>query len=231
MSNDLIATVIPTIVLTCATDAFSLYGAYLSISVRRGLTVAVYRSRALWMALLGILSTIVFTYDGLTIIVPSSPFATVEVREILFAIPLGVILVLIDRTVNTVIKLDYLRRDVLFWKKLRFVFGAVIVLFYVLFYSRYVYFLPDAQGFALALYFPALVYGAVAIAKGTMVTRDTTFRSHVKWFGYLLATFIAGNVVYFLPISLAIDLVFFALTSFCFYKMARFLVPTGKLSA
>jgi len=231
MSSDLVVTVLPTLVLIGLTDVFSLYAVYLSISVWRGLVVPVYRSRALWMALLGVFAAIVFTYEGLAIIVPSSPLASVEVREILFAIPLGVILVLINRTANTVIKLDYLRRDVLFWKELRFVFGAVVVLFYILFYSHYVYFLPDAQGFALALYFPALVYGAIVIAKGTTVTRDTTFRSHVKWFGYLLAAFIAGNVIYFLPISLVIDLVFFALTSFCFYKMARFLVPAGRLSA
>jgi len=230
MSSDLIVTVLPTVVLTGITDVFSLYSAYLSLSVRRGLAVPVYKSRALWMALLGVSAAIVFTYDGLAVVFPTSSLASVETREILFAIPLGVILVLIDRTVNTVIKLDYLRRDVLHWKKLRFVFGAVVVLFYILYYSRYVYFLPDAQGFALAMYFPALAYGALAIAKGTTLTRDLTFRSHVRWFAYLLLMFIAANVLYFLPIPLAVDYFFFTLAAFCVYKMSRFLVPTGKLS-
>ena len=230
MSSDLTTTVLPTLVLTGITDAFSLYAAYLSISVRRGLTVPVYRSRALWMALLGLFATIVFTYDAFTVMLPTSSLASVEFREILFAIPLGVILILIDRTVNTVIRLDYLRRDVLLWKKFRFLYVVVVILFYVLYYSRYVYFLPNTQGIALALYFSALIYGALAIAKGTTITRDATFRSHVMWFGYLLAAFITGGVIYFLPISLVIDLFFFTLTSFCFYKMARFLVPAGKLS-
>ena len=229
MSSDILTNFLPTLALTSIVDAFSLYATYLSISVRRGLTISVYRSRALWMALLGVFSAIVFTYDGFTILIPTSSLASVEVREVLIAIPLGVILILIDRTVNTVIRLDYLRRDVLHWKKFRLVYGAAVVMFYVLFYSRYVYSLPDNQGIALALYFSALIYGALAIAKGTTMTMDATFRSHVMWFGYLLGAFITGCVFYFLPISLIIDLSFFALTSFCFYRMARFLVPAGKL--
>ena len=229
MSSDLLTNFLPTLALTSIVDVFSLYAAYLSISVRRGLTISVYRSRALWMALLGVCAAISFTYDGFTVATATSSLASVEVREILFALPLGVILILIDRTVNTVIRLDYLRRDVFHWKKLRFVYGVVVVLFYVLFYSRYVYFLPNSQGIALALYFPALTYGALAIAKGASMTMDATFRLHVAWFGYLLVAFIVGGVIYFLPISLVIDLSFFAFTSFCFYKMARFLVPAGKL--
>jgi hypothetical protein len=229
MSSDL-ATVLPALALTCIFDALSLYAIYLSISVRRGLTISIYRSRALWMVFLGVSAAIALTYYGFTIVFPSSSFASFEVVAILTGINLGVILILIDRTVNTVIRLDYLRRDVLHWKKSRFVYGAAMLLFYILFFSRYVDSFPDTQGIALVPFFSALVYGVLAVAKGTTITRDATFRSHVMWFGYVLATYIAGEVVYFLPISRVIDLFIYVLASFCYYKMARFLVPVGKLS-
>jgi len=231
MSSDLILVVLPALVLTGITDIFALYAAYLSLSVRRGLAVPVYRSRALWMAFLGISAAIVFTYEGFTNISPTSPLTSIEFREILFAIPLGIILILIDRTANTLIKMDFLRRDLLLWKKLHFVYGTAVVLFYVLYYSRYVYFVPDAEVIALVLYFSALIYGALAIARGTTVTRDMTFRSHAIWFGILLAAFITGSVLYFAPVPLDISFVCFTVASYCFYKMAGSLVPAGKLSA
>jgi len=156
-------------------------------------------------------------------------------HEALYLLPLVAILVWIDRTVNAVVRLDYMRRDVLSWRRLRFAYGLIAAIGILVYYSRYVYPVPDALVVGFALMFSALIYGMLATARGVATTKDMTFKSHVMWFGIFLLGFIVGGFMYELgPLNSlygTLDLLSFGVCSYGFYKMARFLVPTGKLPA
>jgi len=236
MSSDLLTYLIPVLGLTVVTDVFALYAAYLSISVARGMTVPVYRSRALWLAAIGILGAVVLTDFGVTAAFnPNYETSDPLLTETIYLFPLTAILIWIDRTVNTVIRLDFLRRDVLLWRRLRYIYGSVAVVGIVVYYSRYYYPVPDGTTVGFALIFSELIYGMVALARGATVTRDMTFKVHIRWFGLFLFAFIVSGFIYelaythpsyFVPIIIA-----YAASSYCLFRMAKSLVPSGKLSA
>ncbi len=231
MSSDLITFVLPVYGLIVIVDLFFLYGAYLSISVWRGLAVPIYRSRAFWMALFGIPLVLTITYDAVTAtLAPSSPLAAPIIPEILFTFPLVGLLVWIDRTVNSVIHLDYLRRDIFAWRKSRLLYWGLVVAGNVTFFSHYLIDLPYSQIVANAFISGPLLYGVASMAKGSSTTRDATFRSHIRWFGYMGAFFIPAILLYGFFRGLNIpSLLLLTGAAYCFYQMAKHLVPAGKL--
>jgi hypothetical protein len=245
MPSDLLFT-IANIGLAGLSDAFFLYGAYLSLSVWRGLAVPIFRSRALWMAFFGIPFAVFFTYAILSSSIPgNSVFGASFIGEILFSIILTTLYVWIGRTVGTVIRLDYRRRDLLHWKRFRFLYWTFAFIGPVLFYARYLYHcltvscpatLVVGSGLevvTLPLVLGPLAYGALCLTKGARTTRDMTFRSYVKWFAYLGAFFILALMNYAIagPSLIVLSGLFLVAVGYCFYKMARFLVPAGKVSA
>jgi len=134
-----------------------------------------------------------------------------------------------------VIRLDYLRRDVLFWRKLRFLYAPAAAVGIVLYFTHYWYPLPDTMAIGFALIFAGLIYGMLTLAKGAAVTRDLTFKSHIRWFGLFLLVFIIAGFMYVLTYSdqsfLVPNLFVFMVSSYCLFRMAKSLVPSGKLPA
>jgi len=233
MSGDFLVFVIAIAGLIGLSDALILYSVYLSLSVWRGLAVPIFRSRALWMALFGIPFAAALTYAGITrvLIDNNSPLTAPILSEVIFTFALVTLFVWIDRMVNSVIRLDYLRRDVLSWKRFRFAYWALFAIGNVFFFARYIYG-SELELVSIPLVLGALAYGFLCLAKGGRTTRDTIFRSHLKWFGYFGATFIPTLLIYglyALSVPIPVGLLQIAV-SYCFYKMARFLVPVGKFS-
>ncbi len=225
-------------------DAFFLYATYLSLSVWRGLAVPIFRSRALGMASFGIPFSVFFTYTILSSSTRGNPFlAAPVIGEAIFSIILTTLFVWIDRTVGSVIRLDYRRRDLLYWNRFRFLYWAFVVTGIGLVYARYLYYClavscpatlvvgSGLEPYSGPMTLGPLAYGALCLAKGARTTRDMTFRSHVKWFAYLGATFIPGSLLYLIggPSLLVPIALLQVAAGYCFYKMARFLVPVGKL--
>jgi len=236
MSGDLLTFTIPVIGITAVFDAFALYACYLSASVWRGLVVPTYRVRALWLAAICALSALVLTEFGFSaVLTPNYSSESPALREFLYLLPLSAILVWIDRTVNAVIRLDYLRRDVLRWRKLRYAYGSIAAAGIVVFYSRYLYPTPDAMTIGFILIFSQLIYGMLALVRGALVTKDTTFKIHIRWFGLFLLAFIVAGLIYALTYSntsyLAPDLAAFAASGYCLFRMAKSLVPSSKIAA
>lgn len=236
MSSELLTFSVPVLGITIAFDAFSLYGAYLSASVWRGLVVPIYRGRALWLAAICVLGASMLTEFGVSAaLAPSYGSTSPALREFVYLLPLAAILIWIDRTVNTVIRLDYLRRDVLLWRRLRYAYGSIAAVGILIYYSRYLYPIPDAMTVGFALIFSQLIYGMLTLARGAAVTKDMTFKSHIRWFGLFLLAFIVAGFIYVLTYSdasyLAPNLLAFAASAYCLYRMAKSLVPSGKLSA
>jgi len=211
MSNDSLILLLSYVVFVIA-GGVSAYAAYIALSVRRGLVVSIYRSRALWtgvflivisIAFIGTADPPLFTYIGLPLTV--------------------VLLAYIDRTIGTITRLDYLRRDVLGWRKLRIPWAASAMIYYypvfALFNGSIIYdFLAP---------FP-LGYLSLTLIVGSRRTRDMTFQSHARWFAYLLGTFalfaISINTTSsLLPVSF-VDV----LSSYCMYRMAKSLVPVSR---
>jgi hypothetical protein len=230
MSSDY-AFVLATMGLLSVDDALILYGAYLALSVWRGLVVPIYKSRAAWMALVGIPLVIAVSYSFIVeSLVPTSFLGTQIIFEILFTFPLISMFVWIDRTINSVIRLDYLRRDILYWKRLRAVYWAAFILANAFFFSRYLFTDPYAYNTTSIIVVVALAYGSLCLARGARTTRDMTFRSHVKWFGFLAAAFVPAILAYVLSGGPNIlSLVLLVAASYCFFRMARLLVPASKL--
>jgi hypothetical protein len=236
MSSELLTFTLPVLGITIVFDAFAVYAAYLSASVWRGLVVPVYRGRALWLAAICVLGALMLTEFGASAaLTPSYGSSSPALREFVYLPPLAAILIWIDRTVNAVIRLDYLRRDVLLWKRLRYAYGTVAAVGILIYYSRYLYPIPDAMTVGFALIFSQLIYGMLTLAKGAAVTQDMTFKSHIRWFGLFLLAFIVAGFIYVLTYSdssyLVPNLCAFAASGYCLFRMAKSLVPSGKLSA
>jgi len=236
MSSELFTFTVPVLGIIIAFDAFSLYAAYLSGSVWRGMVVPIYRGRALWLAAICVLGASMLTEFAVSAaLAPSYGSSSPALREFVYLPPLAAILIWIDRTVNTVIRLDYLRRDVLFWRRLRYAYGSIAAVGILIYYSRYLYPIPDAMAVGFALIFSQLIYGMLTLARGAAVTKDMTFKSHIRWFGLFLLAFIVAGFIYVLTYSdasfLVPNLLAFAASAYCLFRMAKSLVPSGKLSA
>jgi len=236
MSSEIITSSIPVFGLTVFFDVFVFYAAYLSASVWQGLVVPIYRGRAIWLAAICLLASLAITEYGVSAtLTPDYSSFLPALREFLYLLPLVAILIWIDRTMNAVIRLDYLRRDVLFWRRLHYVYGLIAVIGIMIYYARYVFAIPDAMTVGFALIFSQLIYGMLALARGATVTKDLIFKSHVKWFGLFLLAFIAAGFIYQLTYSggsfVLPDMLCFTASGYCLFRMSKSLVPSGKLSS
>jgi hypothetical protein len=225
---------LPLLVLTGFIGVILLYASYLSLSVRRGLVDPVYRRRAMWMGLFGLPFAGALGYGiiAYTLLPADSLLASPVLADATFTIAIITLLVWIDSMVGSAIHLDFLRRDVLHWRRLRAVYYLLVVAGNVFYFSRFLQF-PAA----LALYSSdillilAFSYGALALAIGARRTRDKTFRTYLKWFGTMGVAFLSALVAYSFTLHPSLMLLVPLLaTSFCFYMMARNLVPIGKLT-
>ncbi len=223
-----------------------LFAAYTAFTVRRGLVVPLYRSRALWLGVLAILWASFLLFFGRIYVFGidlQSPHVAGFVYYAGVALPtLVVLLVWIDRTNSTLIRLDYRRKDILGWNRARLLYYADIALFIAIFiialgpapgqgYYRMSF--PHSVMSFIAAYgyltfWIALAYGLCVLVVGSIRTRDLTHRNHAKWLGLSLGSLLLAFAT---PSNLpAITYFFGCLFAYFWYRMARSLVPVNKLS-
>jgi hypothetical protein len=132
----------------------------------------------------------------------------------------------IDRTINTLIRLDYLRRDLFGWKKVRFAYWALVAVA-----SGLAVYSPPVGPASLPL-FLVVGYGSLALIIGSRRTTDMTFRTHAKWGGYLMVGVLLASLTYFAtPSNIALQTLPYLLIAYSFYKMAKFLVPVNVITS
>jgi hypothetical protein len=233
LSNEFLFITIPYLGIIIVSDLGFAYAAYLSLSVWRGLSVPVYKSRALWTGILALIIAIVTPISGnVNVIFPSQYYVVglILVYAILYPGAILGLFAWIDRTINTLIRLDYLRRDLTRWSKVRWVYWALTGIQLALYFGIVAF--PQGPAilyntYPIFLLAPA-AYGTIALLIGSRRTKDMTFRLHAKWIGYLMGAIILISVVDSFTTNPALGNLPFLLIAFCFFKAARYLVPVGK---
>lgn len=233
MSSDIAGTAVFFAVL-CASEIVVAYSGYIALSVRRGLATPIFRSRALFTAAIAVLAggASLFGRYTLPVLLPGSSRSQIEILQFLVVYPggLAVFYAWIDRTIGALIQTDYLRRDVLWWKRLRVPYWSTLAVFVALqfvFFPISKYPVPTIAGTALLTF--SMLYGSVAIVLGSSRTWDKTFRAQMKWSGYCIGTFLADGLLNtFVPYPV-VDVLPLLLVSYCLYKMAKNLVPSQRL--
>jgi hypothetical protein len=231
MSSDFFTYTLPLFGIIVAGDVVTGYAAYLALSVWRGLAVPIYRSRALWTGVLATLFVLTAVFAGNVDALVPAPYlfvASIVINYGLYNVVLVALFVWIDRTIGTLVRLDYLRRDLLRWKSFRFVYWGSVLVSLASYYGYNSILIMLIS--AISLLVP-IAYGSLALVVGSSRTRDMTFRSHAKWGGYLMLFVIAATLAYFATPSVVIQDLWFLPISYCFYKMAKFLVPIGTFTA
>jgi hypothetical protein len=235
LSNDFLLTTVAYLGIILVSELGFAYAAYLSLSVWRGLSVPLYKSRALWTGILTLFVAVATPVSGNVSIVSPSQYYIVGIILVYGFLYPGTILGLfawIDRTISTIIRLDYLRRDLVLWSKMRWVYWVLAGIQFALYFAFLVYPqgpAPLYNAYAIFLLAPA-AYGTIALLVGSRRTNDMTFRLHAKWVGLLVAAIILISAVDTFTTNLALGSLPFLVIAFCFYKAARFLVPAGKFS-
>jgi hypothetical protein len=236
MPSDLIYTLLLVGVFLVG-DAITGYAAYLALSVWRGLAVPIYRSRALWTAFLAIIFAVSTGLGGNIDAIFPPPFvyiASIVIYNGLYTLILLALFAWIDRTINTLIRLDYLRRDLIGWKKVRFAYWALVAVA-----SGLAFFSPPVGPASLPLFLVGGIsllipvgYGSLALIIGSRRTTDMTFRTHAKWGGYLMVGVLLASLTYFAtPSNIALQTLPYLLIAYSFYKMAKFLVPVNVIAS
>ncbi len=234
MLSDFVSSTLPLIGIIGISDAVALYAAYLALSVWRGLAVPIYRSRALWTALVAILFSLTIIFSGnVDTIFPEAYryVASLLIYYLLYTVTLVVLYIWIDRTISTLVRLDFLRRDLLGWRKFRFVYWSFALVSLVLdtFISS-----PSISIIGVLFLVTNLVpfaYASIALVVGSAKTLDLTFRSHARWAGYCMFGILLSALTYFATPYVALQDLPIFLISYSLYKMAKFLVPVGTLPA
>jgi hypothetical protein len=249
MSSDFLATAIPYWGIVAASDFGAAYAAYLALSVWRGLSVSIYRSRALWTGILAVFFGLGFPVSGNVgnLLPPNYTFVAVILAYfVLFPAFVVAFFAWVDRTVTMLIRLDYLRRDLIWWSKLRWAFrafaAATVSRAWMSAYGSPSIFTitPGSEIIArqqffsdfylIVLFLIPLAYGSAALVLGSHRTPDMTFRLHAKWLGYTAGATVLSFLAFGLTENPILGAAPFLLVSYSFYKVARFLVPVGKLS-
>jgi len=237
MPSDFLISTVPYLGIIVVSDLGLVYAAYLSLSVWRGLSVPIYRSRALWTGILALLIGVATPISGnVSVLFPSSNFYFAAIL-VYFTLYPGVIFglfVWIDRTITTLIRMDYLRRDLARWSKLRLVYWTLVGVMFATYFIGF-FFYPEGPPiltdiFLVFLLLPA-AYGSLALVIGSRRTTDITFRHHAKWLGFAIGALILISLISVLTTNIVLQSAPFLLISYCFYKVARFLVPVGKFQA
>jgi hypothetical protein len=241
MSSDFLTSTIPYLAVIGISNVLVLYAAYLSFSVWRGLSVPIYRSRAIWTGVLAVLLGLTSITSGNVNALFPAPYSLVgivAVYGILYPLAIFVLFFWIDRTMAMIIRLDYLRRDLLGWRRFRFVYWGFAAGSFVFYLLGNPILLPNPTptdvfvfGGVLSLtYAVPWGYASLALVVGRRRTRDATFRLHLKWFGLCIASIVFAGLTYSLIPDPFIGNLPFVLIAFCLYKMARFLVPAQRLN-
>jgi hypothetical protein len=219
---------------------FYFYGTYLSFSISRALAVPIFRSRALWNGLMGLL-LLIFSLDYVIgVFEPAiSPAVHFTVYFIILPLLFASAFLWIDRTINVMIQLDPLRRDLLSWRSRNFrtiywIIAALSIIFYFLVQPELLSVLIIFEYLWFATFVFLLGYFAFAIKKGRVRILDAPFRAYANWLLYFFVIAIIVTIValgYSIATQTLIEPYFPPIvSSFAFYRMARSLVPLNKIT-
>jgi len=221
------------------------YGAAWAFSIRRVLVGSVYRNHALWLGVICI-----GLPSGLFIANLSSSNTMIFLAlSLCTAAFLAFFFAFVDSTVKVARLSDPLKRWILHWRKVRFVLWGDLVLATV--YLVYGAINPawTNSGFWGAVGFPLFllpfILGAPAVIIGARRSRDRVLRGSLKWFGAVLALFLANASISFVELvvlgissydsSFSYPALAFApmtiIASYCLYRSARSLAPINPLPA
>jgi hypothetical protein len=217
-----------------AVVAAIIYAAYWAFAIRHALVGHIYRNRALWLGVLGILFVIV--------VLAPTPTGNDVVSDFLNNAPTVSLTVgflgFVDSTVPIARRSDPLLRNILQWKKIRVVAWAVLTL--VLMLSVYHEILSNntSSSNVLGLFVVALI-GAPPMLIGARRSKDLILRKSLKWFALALLFFLGilllGIVESILNLSTSsyAEIPYAAvliLVAYALYRSARSLAPINRLS-
>lgn len=242
MPGDLLIFALPFFGLLGASDAVLAYGAYLAYQVWRGLAVQTYRQMALWTSLLCLLAIFVFSYSAAIEGFRPSVYGAYNRlgpagTDLLWIFLVEVVAVWLDRTIATAIRLDFFRRDLLGWRRVRPVFWALFAGLTALYVLSF-YFLPAINVTApkaIGLGFTGvgailLGYASATLYAGRRRAKVETFRAHSLWFGLFVVCLTVQLITYNSLGSILLSAAIWLAMGFCLYQMARHLVPVTKLT-
>ncbi len=218
------------------------YATYWAFSIRRALASRIYRNQALGVGLVGVSLTVLF----LTGSIPTSfGTTTLTFPELFLLVDFSAVVTFywVDTSMSATRRADPLLRNSFNWRKLRLAFWGVMVAAVsaqsIVSLQLYLIGANFAGGADLGnpLFVAVFAFSSTAVlipaisALAFLVpaarrTRDTTLRSHLKWFG--LAAFIIFFFFYNSPplVSIPLDVV----GGYLLYRSARSLAPLNRIS-
>jgi hypothetical protein len=222
-------------------------GTYRALKIRGALAHTIYRSRALGLALVAVLYTIVLITD----LVPypnQTDLVTATLITLTFNLPYLVfafmMFVSVDRTILVAIDMDLFLRNTLRWPRLRLpLYALVLASFALVLVANPFLFLQNPPTWATTadlafypLFLIPLGISAVALALSARRSLEDTMRRFVAFFSVSVAFFITDSILfnyvyyfYYTPaLQFVDDLVIIAATYFL-YRAIVSLTPLGKV--
>jgi hypothetical protein len=213
-------------VFSAAVFGFSSYKAY---EARSALFTAVYRDRALWNAILGLvfvpfpsIITIYFESSGL----PAVELGLVEAYIVIFSV---CSLLFIDSVIRAALDIDFLHRDPFRWTKTRWVAAGLFVLGVVGTFST-----PPSDNLNVVSaegFWPfSFLYCVIVMLSVSPRVRDRTMRGYMLWvtvagffvvLPFLVRIFVSGP--YQLPLIYDVG-------SLVFYRACTSLLQTSRIA-
>jgi heme A synthase len=162
---------------------------------------------------------------------PDSPLVLSYLHTALIdAVFFPVLLAWIDSTIRVAADRDLLRRDTLYWSKLRKPIWTAIgvsILLGLIGVTEIVSELPW-EALLYGPFFAVLPYASVVLVVSVARARDPSFRGHLRWFAYFMVTMVIIMVLYIPRISLLLS-IGFVFGSYFLYRMAKSLAPISRL--
>ena len=234
--------------------ALYLYGAYWSLTIRRGFSGWIYRNQALGISLICFAFIVELLGNLLTLrLLPNNS----GLSELSFLLRFYVLLMFtfywIDNSMRTIHDIDPLSRDTLHWSKLRYVAWALslacigIISVYIAITAaitgNYQFLVTSTPGILPAIIMflvpiPIYVYtacGVIALPIGALRSKDKNLQKQIAWFALAnLFFFVLGVLATMLVSSSflqnAIQAAGFPVGGYCLYRSARALVPLNQRS-
>ena len=149
----------------------------------------------------------------------------------------------IDSSILVARRTDPLLRDTFAWRRLRFVFWALLLALLALSFApiNSVFqgiFSSNGTLFGYFLFFVVVISGSIILPIAAFRSKDTTLRRHLMWFGYFVGGVFFSSLPFLvqpgtivpdpLPVSLTYLVAMFS--AYCIYRSVRSLAPLNRLS-
>jgi hypothetical protein len=208
-----------------------LYAAFWAFSIWRRLPVRLYRNQAFGIGTVAA-SFALLDLDQFTPVVTGSEAGPSEFFPILVLV-FVVLFYWIDASILAARRADPLLRDTLYWRRLRFVFWAILA---VAIAFSIIGAIPEVQFLVLTALIIVPISGAVFLPIAARRSGDASLRRQLKWFGAFVLLLLAisilagssgqGANVYIVAATLG----GIYAADYCLYKSAKSLAPLNRLS-